>query len=108
MNPQLPGLSPTDIIVLSEKAMTVADTFRPRCFKRCITHFGEEGYPYYSGEKTCMDRCMMKAAAALDISRQVKQTQINKQAAGEISYAWMAALDEVHSAKAASSQGGGK
>ena len=60
LNPNLPGIGATQTETLSEKLYIIGNEGMKTCFKKCVTHFGEDSVPYHPGEKACQDRCINK------------------------------------------------
>jgi hypothetical protein len=91
-NPSLPGLRTGEIIVLSEKTQTIGNLVFPHCWKKCLTHFGEDSVPYHPGEKSCLDRCAAKSMAAFDIAKARRKIFEEKIANEKTPYKWMKTL----------------
>eukprot|EP00758_Cryptobia_borreli_P012770 Tbor_TRINITY_DN5773_c3_g3::TRINITY_DN5773_c3_g3_i1::g.20525::m.20525 len=70
----IPGRTLEQTCNLAEKISTVSgnDTFA-FCWKKCITHFGEDAIPFHLGEKGCFDRCMSKVKYGFEMASVLKK-----------------------------------
>lgn len=92
MNPNLPGLTLGQVVVLSEKLHTVGGEGFLFCHERCITHFGDDSIPYHNGEKSCMDRCMSKLYNGFEMARSSRQEFEETVRKGGLPFGWMKTL----------------
>lgn len=101
MNPHLPGLSQTEVVLVSEKNSAIHSEAFPYCYSKCVRSFTEEGYPYFPGEKTCMDRCMSKIAETYNIALSAASSVEEKRKNGGMVAlgSWVSVLDQVHKRK---------
>ncbi|KAL7696388.1 hypothetical protein N2W54_004851 [Lotmaria passim] len=88
-NPNLPGLSQAEAVILSEKLYHIEYEGFDFCSRRCITHFGEESIPHHPGEKTCLDRCISKIRNGLYMAIDQKKEFEHKLRDGALPYQWM-------------------
>ena len=94
----LPGASIAEAIVVQELNATKLRLALGPCFQRCITHFDEDSLPHHPGEKVCMDRCIAKVGAALELSKDAKRAfdERAKDMADTALPRWIQALDQEH------------
>jgi hypothetical protein len=95
-NPALPGMTPVKTVVLAEKLYTVGNEGIPYCFKKCITHFGEDSIPYHPGEKSCSDRCLMKLYDSFSLAKEVRRN-FNEQLKRQEMPPWVEQLEKEYS-----------
>ncbi|KAK7194565.1 Tim10/DDP family zinc finger containing protein [Novymonas esmeraldas] len=88
-NPQLAGLSQSEVVILSEKLYHVGHTGFHYCSRRCITHFGEDSIPHHPGEKACLSRCLSKVRNGMDMAIAHKKDFEEKLRDGQLPYQWM-------------------
>lgn len=93
-NPNLPGVSPRNIVLLSEKLNTIGEHGIPSCFGKCITHFGDDSIPYHPGEKACMDRCLNKLYEGFHIAQEHQKIFDAKLKAGLFDAPWVKQLPD--------------
>lgn len=88
-NPNLPGLTQGQVVVLAEKTYHFAHEGFLFCAPRCVTHFAEESIPYHPGEKACLDRCINKVKLGLEMAIDAKKTFEKQLKNDELPYQWM-------------------
>lgn len=88
-NNSLPGLSQSEVVVLSEKLYNIGNNGFFFCATKCITHYGEDSIPYHPGEKACLDRCISKITDGLYMAIDVKKQFDEDLKAGKLPYKWM-------------------
>jgi hypothetical protein len=95
----LMGVPMAQTVCVAERNAAMLAQGMPRCFKQCITHFGEDSLPYHPGEKTCHDRCIAKIAEGVDMARAVRletQQKVMSPNKTELFGPWLAQLDADH------------
>ncbi|CAD2217333.1 hypothetical protein AGDE_03738 [Angomonas deanei] len=85
----IPGVSPTDQVLYSERLYHTTNESYEYCLKKCLTHFQEESIPYHYGEMTCLTRCMSKIKDGFLLAVETKKKFENELKAGEMPYQWM-------------------
>lgn len=88
-NPNLPGLTQSEAVVLSEKTSHVAYEGFEFCSRRCITHFGEDSVPNHPGEKACLNRCISKLRVGMYLAIDVRKSFEERLGQGDFPYKWM-------------------
>ncbi len=97
MNPALPGVPQSTIVVLAEKNNAIHAEAFPFCFKKCVRSFTEEGFPYFPAEKTCMDRCQSKLTEAYHMALDQAEKVEADRKSGMVGLGdWVHVLDQVH------------
>ena len=95
-NPSLPGLRPSEVVVLSERLHLIGGQGFLFCQDRCITHFGEDSIPYHPGEKSCMDRCINKIYNGLEMAKEQRKLFDAQLAKETLPFSWMKTLANDH------------
>lgn len=88
-NPALAGITQGEVILTNEKSYHTAYEAYYICAPRCITHFGEDGIPYHSGEKSCLDRCMAKLKVGMELALETKKQFQKELSEQRLPYRWM-------------------
>lgn len=88
-NNNLPGLTQSEAVILSEKVYHISFEGFNFCMPKCIDHFGEESVPHHPGEQACMNRCISKVRNGLYMAIDHKKDFEQKLREGALPYQWM-------------------